>query len=411
MPYESVNPATGECLKSYSEHTPDQVENALVRADDTYRAWRKCSFGERAKVVFQAAAIFRERSEELSKLITLEIGKLIGENRAEVQLTADILSYYADNAENFLSPEHLNQQEGEAVIISQPIGVLFGIEPWNFLYYQLVRFAAPNLMAGNTVLVKHAPSVPQCADAFAQVFLDAGAPEGAYTNLRLSDEQAGLVIADDRVKGVAVTGSDRAGSSVASQAGKCMKRSTMELGGSDPFLVFEDANFEEALTWAVWSRLLNCGQGCVCAKRFIIAEPLYNKFVDGIKQALESRHAGDPMLKETELGPLASGKARDLLLDQIDRAVKAGARLIVGGKSMDRAGVYFEPAVLADIKKGNPAYSEEFFGPVFLKSNSRPKTKQCSWPTIPLTDWLASSSAKQGSCLACGPGDRGRHGL
>ena len=265
-----------------------------------------------------------------------------------------------------MSPEKLIQKEGEAIVISQPIGVLFGIEPWNFPYYQLVRFAAPNIMGGNTVIVKHAPSVPQCAEAFAQIFLDAGAPNGIYTNLRLSDEQAGTVIADDRVKGVAVTGSDRAGSSVASQAGKAMKRSTMELGGSDPFVVLDDANFGDALKWAVWSRLLNCGQGCVCAKRFIVAESLYDRFVDGIKKALSSRHVGDPMLKDTQLGPLASTKARDLLLAQIDRAVQAGARLVAGGKSMNRAGSYFEPAILENIEKGNPAYTEEFFGPVFL---------------------------------------------
>ena len=366
MPYETVNPATGELLASYPEHTPAEVEIALVLADKTYHFWRLLSFVERGAMMSRAADIFRQESEKLSNLITLEMGKLIDESQAEVQLTADILDYYARNSEAFLAPEELPQEEGKAVVVSQPIGVLFGIEPWNFPYYQLVRFAAPNLMAGNTVIVKHAPSVPQCAEAFAQVFLDAGAPKGAYTNLRLSDDQAGTVIKDPRIKGVAVTGSDRAGSSVASQAGKAMKRSTMELGGSDPYMVLDDADFDEALKWAVWSRLLNCGQGCVCAKRFIIADQLYDRFVLGIKEALGSLHAGDPMLKDTKLGPLSSIKARDLLLDQIDRAVKAGATLVVGGKAINRPGSYFEPAVLENIQKGNPAYSEEFFGPVFL---------------------------------------------
>ncbi len=366
MSYETVNPATGEHLASYAEHTPKEVESALRVADRAYHVWRKLGFVERGAIISRAAELFRHKAEELSKLITLEMGKLIDESRSEVQLTADILSYYADNAEAFLAPQRLTQQEGTAQVISQPIGVLFGIEPWNFPYYQLVRFAAPNLMGGNTVIVKHAPSVPQCADAFAQIFLDAGAPKGIYTNLRLSDEQAGTVIADTRIKGVAVTGSDRAGASVASQAGKAMKRSTMELGGSDPFVVLDDANFDDALRWALWSRLLNCGQGCVCAKRFIIAEPLYDRFVEGVKEALSSRRVGDPMEKDTQLGPLASGKARDLLLGQIDRAIQAGATLVAGGKPIDRPGSYFEPAILENIQKDNPAYKEEFFGPVFL---------------------------------------------
>ena len=366
MPYETVNPATGEHLATYPEHTPEQVESALALADRTYRAWRKLSFVDRGAVISRAADIFRERAEQLSKLVTLEMGKLISESRAEVQLTADILSYYADNAETFLAPVEMPQREGKALVVSQPIGVLFGIEPWNFPYYQLVRFAAPNLMGGNTVIVKHAPSVPQCAEAFAQVFLDAGAPQGVYTNLRLSDEQAGVVIADARIQGVAVTGSDRAGSSVASQAGKAMKRSTMELGGSDPFIVLDDADLEEALKWAVWSRLLNCGQGCVCAKRFIVADSIYDQFVEGVKQKLLTQRIGDPMLEDTQLGPLASAKAKELLLDQVNRAVKGGATLAVGGTSIERAGSYFEPAILENVLKGNPAYTEEFFGPVFL---------------------------------------------
>ena len=196
--------------------------------------------------------------------------------------------------------------------------------------------------------------------------MDAGAEPGVYTNLRLSDEQEGKVIADERVKGVAVTGSDRAGSSVASQAGNAMKRSTMELGGSDPFIVLDDANFDKALEWALWSRLLNCGQGCVCAKRFIVAEPLYDRFLAGAQKAIATIKVGDPMRKETNIGPLASGKQRDTLVDQVDRSVKAGATLVTGGKAVNGPGFFFEPGILTDIKKGNPAFSEEFFGPVFL---------------------------------------------
>jgi succinate-semialdehyde dehydrogenase / glutarate-semialdehyde dehydrogenase len=366
MAYATINPTTGEQLATFLEHNSEEVETALATAQSAYGKWRCLSYAERAAIVNRAAEIMRERTDEFSKLITLEMGKIYQEAVGETQLSADILSYYAENAETFLVPELLSQKDGEAVVISQPIGVLFGIEPWNFPYYQLARFVAPNLMAGNTVIIKHAPSVPQCANLFEKLFVDAGAEPGVYTNLRLSDEQAGKVIADERVKGVAVTGSDRAGSAVASQAGKAMKRSTMELGGSDPFIVLEDANFDKALEWALWSRLLNCGQGCVCAKRFIIAEPLYDRFLAGAQKVVATIKAGDPMQKDTNIGPLASGKQRDTLVDQVSRSVKAGATLITGGKAVDGPGFFFEPAILTDIKKGNPAYSEEFFGPVFL---------------------------------------------
>jgi succinate-semialdehyde dehydrogenase/glutarate-semialdehyde dehydrogenase len=366
MAYDTINPATGEQLATFPEHTAVEVEAALTTAQKAYGNWRRLSYVQRAAIVNRAAEIMRERSDEFSKLITLEMGKVYQEAVGETQLSADILSYYAENAEAFLAPEPLSQKDGEAIVVSQPIGILFGIEPWNFPYYQLARFVAPNLMAGNTVIIKHAPSVPQCANLFEQLFLEAGAELGVYTNLRLSNDQAASVIADERVKGVAVTGSDRAGSAVASEAGKAMKGSTMELGGSDPFLVLDDANFEKALEWALWSRLLNCGQGCVCAKRFIVAESLYDRFLAGAQKALATTKIGNPMQKDTNLGPLASEKARDTLIDQVNRSVKAGATLVMGGKAVDGPGFFFEPAILTGIEKGNPAYSEEFFGPVFL---------------------------------------------
>jgi succinate-semialdehyde dehydrogenase/glutarate-semialdehyde dehydrogenase len=308
----------------------------------------------------------RDRVEDLSRTITLEMGKLIEESRSETLLSADILAYYATNAERILAPVSLDTKQRRARIVNQPLGVLFAIEPWNFPYYQLVRVAAPSLMAGNTLVVKHAGSVPQCAELFAQLFLDAGAQRGVYTNLRITHDQTARVIADERVRGVALTGSERGGSSVASEAGKALKKSTMELGGSDPFIVLEDANLENAIKEAAWSRLVNCGQGCACAKRFIVFDSLYDRFLDGIKKAIEERKIGDPMDKKTTLAPLSSARARDLLLDQIDRSVKAGATLVYGGKELEQAGFYLEPAILADIDADNPAYKEEFFGPVFL---------------------------------------------
>ena len=366
MAYETINPSTGQHCGSFPEHTDGEVERAIQQAQLTYLSWRSVSVQQRAQVLRKAADLMRSRVTEFSELITLEMGKLVEESRGETLLSADILSYYADRADDFLAPKHIVQKDGEATVISQPIGVLFGIEPWNFPYYQLVRFVAPNLVLGNTILLKHAPSVPQCAELFAQLFLDAGAEPGVYTNLRLSNDASARVIADSRVRGVAVTGSNRAGSAVASEAGKAMKRTTMELGGSDPFIVLEDADLDKAVEWAVWSRLLNCGQGCVCAKRFIVVEPLYDRFVEGLKQSLAKRVIGDPMDKRTSLGPLSSEGARTLLLDQIKRSVAAGATLVTGGTAIDRAGFYLEPGILTDIDANNPAYKEEFFGPVFL---------------------------------------------
>ncbi len=366
MAYTTVNPTTGQLLQTFPEHTDAEVEAAITQAQTAYGSWRTKSYGERAAVVRKAADLMRERVEELSAMITLEMGKLIDESRGETQLSADILTYFADNAETFLAPEEIKQKEGTAKVVSQPIGVLFGIEPWNFPYYQLARFVAPNLMSGNTVMVKHAPSVPQCANLFEKLFLDAGAEPGVYTNLRLSNDQSATVIADKRIQGVAVTGSDRAGSAVASEAGKAMKRSTMELGGSDPFIVLEDADLDGAIRWAVWSRMLVCGQGCVCAKRFIVVESLYDAFLAGVKKGIAAVVTGDPMDKATTFGPLSSSAARDLLMKQITDAENAGAIVLAGGKPMERPGFYVEPTILTNISASNPAYNEEFFGPVFL---------------------------------------------
>jgi succinate-semialdehyde dehydrogenase/glutarate-semialdehyde dehydrogenase len=320
----------------------------------------------------------REREAQFSRLATLEMGKLIRESRGETLLSADILTYYADRAEEFLRPYKIEQQDGEAMVVTEPLGVLLGIQPWNFPYYQVVRFAAPNLMAGNTVIVKHSQSVPQCAILFERLLRDAGAEPGLYTNLRLSNEQSAGVIADDRIQGVAVTGSERAGSAVAIEAGRVLKRSTMELGGSDPYIVLEDANLEKAIDWAVWSRLLNCGQGCVSAKRFVVVEPLYDRFLAGVLGRLERIRVGNPMEESTDIGPLSSQAARSLLLNQVERAVRAGAKLVTGGRAIDRDGFYFEPAILTEIRKGNPAYAEEFFGPVFLMFRVENETEALS---------------------------------
>jgi succinate-semialdehyde dehydrogenase/glutarate-semialdehyde dehydrogenase len=308
----------------------------------------------------------RARIDEFARPVTLEMGKLIDQARGEVVLSADIIDYYAKNAERFLAPEHLKPSSGEAEVESSPFGVLFGVQPWNFPYYQLARFAAPNLMAGNVVMVKHAGCVPQCAIAFEKLWMEAGAPVGAYTNLLISHDQVNRVIDDPRIKGVALTGSVEAGKSVAGRSGQNLKKSTMELGGSDAFIVLEDADLDKTVKWAVWGKMNNTGQCCVAAKRFIVVEELADRFLGKFQTALAALKPGDPMDEATTLGPLSTEAALVQLLGQVEGAVAKGANLVMGGKRIDRPGSFMQPTILTDIKPDNPAFREEFFGPVAL---------------------------------------------
>ncbi len=366
MSYQSVNPYTGKLVKSFDEHTDPQLETAITTAATCFETWRNLSFAERAVITSKAAALLRERAEEFARPMTLEMGKLFAESLGEVMLSADILDYYAKHAERFLAPEHLKPESGEAVIESSPLGVLFGVQPWNFPYYQLARFAGPNLMAGNVVMVKHSGTVPQCAIAFEQLWLEAGAPQGAYTNLLISHDQVLAVIDDPRIQGVALTGGVAAARGVAERAGKNVKKTTMELGGSDAFIVLEDADLDKTLTWAMWAKMNNMGQCCIAAKRFIIVEALADRFLAKFKAALEALTPGDPMDKSTTLGPLSTEAALVQLVKQVDEAVAHGATLVLGGKRVDRPGAFMQPTILTDISPDNPAYREEFFGPVAL---------------------------------------------
>jgi succinate-semialdehyde dehydrogenase/glutarate-semialdehyde dehydrogenase len=366
MSYQSINPYNGELVRTFAQHTDQQLETAITTASTCYEIWRKLTFAERAVIVAKAAAIIRERAKEFARPVTLEMGKLFAESLGEVMLSADILDYYAAHAERFLAPEHLQPESGEAVVESSPLGVLFGVQPWNFPYYQLARFAGPNLMAGNVVMVKHSGTVPQCAIAFEQLWLEAGAPEGAYTNLLISHDQVLHVIEDPRIRGVALTGGVAAAKGVAERAGRNLKKSTMELGGSDAFIVLEDADLDKTLTWAVWAKMNNMGQCCIAAKRFIIVESVADRFLDKFKAAMEALKPGDPMDEATTLGPLSTEGALVQLLKQVDEAIAHGAKLVLGGKRMDRPGAFMEPTILTDIQPDNPAYREEFFGPVAL---------------------------------------------
>ncbi len=335
MAYESVNPYNGETAQTFDELSGAQWETAISEAAKCFGTWRTSSFSMRSDVVSNAAAILRAEVDRFAHPVT----------------------------EEFLAPEVLRPLSGEATVANEPIGVLFGVEPWNFPYYQLARFAAPNLMAGNTILVKHAASVPQSAALFETLWSEAGAPVGAYTNLRISYDQVGNVIDDPRVVGVAFTGSTDAGRAIAARAGQNLKKSTMELGGSDAFIVLNDADLDGAVEWAVWAKMNNTGQSCIAAKRFIVMDRLADQFLDNFQAALGALKAGDPMYESTTLAPLSSAAA---LTKQLDRAVAAGADVVMGGRRVDVPGAFMQPTILTGITPDNPAYVDEFFGPVAL---------------------------------------------
>jgi len=365
MAYQTVNPANNKLIKEYSSHTDADVEAALSTADALYHSdWSKGSIDKRLAVLHKLADLIDSRTEELAKIASVEMGKLIAQSRGEVKLCAQIARYYADNAKQFLAPVKYPSEMGEAWVEHHPIGVVMAVEPWNFPYYQLMRVLAPNLAAGNPVLAKHASIVPHCAETFAHLVREAGAPDGAWTNLFISSDQVANIIADDRVQGAALTGSEKAGSIVAAQAAKHIKKSTLELGGNDVFVVLDDADLEKAVKIGVNARLANAGQVCTAAKRFIVHEKVAEQFLTKYTEAFRAITIGDPLDENTRLGPLSSKDALETLTKQVDEAVKNGATLHYGGKPVQREGSFFEPTILTNINRDNPAYFEEFFGPV-----------------------------------------------
>jgi succinate-semialdehyde dehydrogenase/glutarate-semialdehyde dehydrogenase len=366
MAYQSINPFDGKVAKTFPELTDAQLETAIQTAATCYETWRHKSYAERAKIVAKAAELMHARADEFARHATLEMGKRISESRGEVEFSSNILAYYAKNAERFLAPVKLHPTVGEAHMESSPIGVVFCVEPWNFPYYQLARVAGPHLMAGNVVMVKHAGCVPQCAIAFEKLWIEAGGPKGLYTNLLISHDQSDKVVDDQRIKGVALTGSVAAGQSLAARAGKNLKVSSMELGGSDAFIVLDDADLEHTIKWAVWGRMYNCGQTCCAAKRFIVVDKLADKFLEKFQAALTALTPGDPLDEKTTLGPLSTESALVQLLKQVDSAVAKGAKILIGGKRIERPGSFMQPTILTDIKPENPAFRDEFFGPVAL---------------------------------------------
>ena len=365
MSFQTVNPATGELARTFKEISDDDLEFALATAHNAYETdWRLRPVAKRAKIVSRAAAILREKADEYAAYLTLEMGKRIAESHSEVAVSAAILDYYAKRAESYLEPKLLPESPG-AELHTDPIGVLLAIEPWNFPYYQIARVAGPQLMVGNVLLLKHAESVPQVALAFARLFEEAGAPAGVYTNIFATIEQVGRVIEDPRVRGVTLTGSERAGAAVAERAGRSLKKSVLEMGGSDPMIVLEDAPLEWTLDGALAGRMVNTGQCCVGTKRIIvIGKERGAAFLDGFVKRMAALQPGDPADRSTSLAPISSERQLETLLGQIELARKNGATVAVGGRRIDRPGFYLEPTVLTDITEKNPIYTQELFGPV-----------------------------------------------
>ena len=366
MAFQTINPTNNKVVKSFDAMTDAAVDKAISKASTAYDEWKLTDYQTRAQILYTVSGLLRAKKKELAKMITLEMGKLVSHAEGEIKLSAEIFDYYAKNAEGFLTDKVLNPVHGKALIRYSSVGALLGIQPWNFPFYQVARFAAPNIMIGNTVLIKHAMNVPQCAIAIEEIFAEAGAPVGLYTNLFISHQQTEKLIGDKRIRGLSLTGSEVAGSIVAAEAGKHVKKSVLELGGSDAFIILEDADIDKTVEWAVVGRINNNGQCCVASKRFIAVESIAAEFLEKFKTKMAAIVVGDPMDDATHLGPLCTEAAAVKIADQVKRAVDGGAKILLGGKRVDREGAYMQATILTDVKPENPVFYEEFFGPVAL---------------------------------------------
>ncbi len=364
MALQTTNPATGEILATFPELTDLEVQAKLDKAAAAFLTWKNTSFAERADLMRKVGNLFRENKERLGKLATLEMGKPVTQAIAEAEKCALACDYYADNAERILAPRSIATEAKESYVLHEPTGIILAVMPWNFPFWQVMRFAAPALMAGNVGVLKHASNVPQCAAAFEEMFTQAGFPEGVFQNLAIGSAKVEQVIRHPKVTGVALTGSEAAGSKVAGLAGSLIKTSVLELGGSDPFVVLADADIEYAAEMAAKGRLQNNGQSCIAAKRFIVEDAAYDAFLERFVHYVSSQVIGDPMDPRTTLGPVVNEQGRLDLERQIDDAVAQGATIATGGKRMEGPGFFFEPTILTDITKDMLAYHEELFGPV-----------------------------------------------
>lgn len=366
MPIESYNPYTGRVLRRFRPFAWSKVERILTQSHRAAATWRLTSFAERAEKMRRAAALLRERADELARLMALEMGKPVVDGRAEAQKCALCCDYYADHAEQFLADEPIKTEAQSSFISHEPIGVVLAVMPWNFPFWQVVRFAAPALMAGNVGLLKHASNVPQCALALEQIFHDAGFPPATFRTLLIGSDLMSKLIEDDRVRAVTLTGSEPAGAQVAATAGAQIKKTVLELGGSDAFIVLADADLGLAAKTAAQARMINAGQSCIAAKRFIVEKPVIKEFITQLKTHLLAFRTGDPLLETTQYGPLARPDLADELTEQVNDSVRQGAKVELFGGQSEPGTALFRPMILSNVKPGQRAYTEEFFGPVAL---------------------------------------------
>src|SRR5947208_4482677 len=364
MPIASVNPSNGEKLKEFSPVDNAEIEKRLTRAEEAFRRYRRTTFTERAELLHAVSELLLQEKQTFAEIITLEMGKLFRDSIAEIEKCARGCRFYAENSERFLEDEPAQTDAAESYVKYQPLGPVLAIMPWNFPFWQVFRFAAPALMAGNVGLLKHASNVPQCALAIEEIFCRSGFEDGVFQTLLIEPEHVEKVIVDPRVKAVTLTGSEKAGSTVASTAAREIKKSVLELGGSDAFIVMPSADFERALSTAVKARTINTGQSCIAAKRFMIADQIYDEFLDQFVARMRASKIGDPIDETTEIGPLATEHILQGVHDQVQKTIAAGAKLLTGGNRIHGTGFFYEPTVLVDVPKESPAYREEVFGPV-----------------------------------------------
>lgn len=368
----SINPATGETIEEFSEHTHDDIERALENAEIAYRDWRRTSFSRRAELLTRVADQLDRRRDALAETAVKEMGKRIAEARSEVEKCASACRYYAENGERFLKDDERAGPAGRNFVAYLPLGPILAIMPWNFPYWQVLRFAAPSIMAGNVGLLKHASNVTQCALEIEKIFLEAEAPQGVFQTLVVSSSKVEAILDDRRIKAATLTGSEPAGRAVAGQAGSNIKKTVLELGGSDPFIVMPSADLDKAASVGVQARMINNGQSCIAAKRFIVHSDVYDDYLARYRGKVEAMKIGDPMDEATDMGPLATPSIRDDLKAQVEKSVAKGAKVVTGGTAMEGKGNFYRPTIIADIPKDAPAYSEELFGPcaIFFKVKS-----------------------------------------
>ncbi|WP_299460511.1 NAD-dependent succinate-semialdehyde dehydrogenase [uncultured Microscilla sp.] len=361
MEFNSINPYNDQVVGQHTAQTESEVATVLKKAGDAFKSWKNVPIATRASLMEKAGNVLRDNIEEYARMITLEMGKPIEESRSEINKCAWVCDYYATHAAQFLKDETIETDAQKSLVKHEPIGCVLAIMPWNFPFWQVFRFAAPTLMAGNTGLLKHAPNVFGCAKQIEEVFIQAGFPSGVFQNLIVHHDQTENIIAHETIKAVTLTGSERAGAAVAEMAGRHIKKSLLELGGNNAFIVWEDADIDQAVKTAVGARMLNAGQSCIAAKRFILVESIYDEFVSKFTTAVQNLKSGDPVDEQTEVGPLARKDLADQLQAQVQKSIQSGAQLLLGG---DQKNCYHAPTILGGVKPGMPAFDEETFGPL-----------------------------------------------